>query len=175
MEYLIVYLIRGRAKRYHKDLINEISSKFKIRNLNNHMMSHTTLKAPFKIKEIKKVENFLNSFCKKQKLSKIKIDGFGNFGKHVFYLNILFSKKASKIYKSLLVELKKFKEISFGEYDWLGTFHSTICYVKDENQFKKIQNFVKGRNPKYLLYLDNITILKEFKGNWKIHKTFKIK
>jgi len=175
MQYGIVYLIRGRPRTYQQCLTNELSKKFRITNLNKHITPHVTLKAPFKTNKIKVIESIILNLCKDSKKYPVKIKGFGNFGKEVIFLDVRFSLKAKRIYKKLLKELKKIKWVSFNQYDGLGTFHATLAYAKNEDQFSYIMKYIKKRKPSYGLEFDNISLLKKVGKNWKIYKVFEIK
>lgn len=172
--YVIVYLIKGEAKKYQKNLINELSRKFKIKNLNNHIPPHITFKEPFTTNNIKEIEDIITNICKQSKKYPVKIKGFGNFYKKVLFLDVRLSFKARRVYKRLLKELKKVKWMHWGKYDGLGTFHSTIAYTKNKKQFSNIMEYLFGRKPSYNLEFDNITLLKEVGKNWRVYKVFKI-
>jgi len=175
MQYVIVYLIKGKPKIYQQGLINELSRKFNLHNLNKHIPPHVTLKLPFSTKNIKVIEKLILNICKDSKKYPVKIKGFGNFGKEALFLDIKFSFKAKRIYKKLLKELKKIKWVSFNQYDGLGTFHATLAYAKNKKQFSYIMKYLQKRKPSYDLEFDNISLLKKIGKNWKIYKVFEIK
>ena len=42
--YVLVYLIKGRAKKYHLSLSRDLSKKFRIKNVGRRIEPHITLK-----------------------------------------------------------------------------------------------------------------------------------
>ena len=86
MKYFIGCLIKGDVKKYQEKLIDKISKNFGVRNLNEHIPAHFTLKAPFEAKHIDSIKKLLKKFSLKEKRSRIKIDGIGNFHRRVIYL-----------------------------------------------------------------------------------------
>jgi len=175
MKYVIVYLIKGRAKKYQERLTNEISSKFKIRNLNNHISPHITLKTPFKKNNIKDIENFLDKFSKKKKKFKIKICRFGSFKNKVIYLNIVTDRNYFRFQGDLIESLSNNKLVYIRKIDLSYKPHATIGFAKNPMQFKKIMDFFAKYNPNFTLNFDNITILKKPKNKWILYKEFNLK
>ena len=43
-KYVLVFLIKGDARKYHLNLTKELSQKFKIENVWNRIAPHVTLK-----------------------------------------------------------------------------------------------------------------------------------
>ncbi len=175
MKYMIVYLIKGKAKKYQVGLTNELSKKFGLYNLNNHIMPHLTLKVPFERKNIKEVEAVIKKFSSSKKPVKLRIQGFGEFNKSVVYLKIELSKEVKALRNDLLKELKNLPRMRFRKYDGESIPHATLVYAKDRKKFLKVWEYLSSRNPKYLLYFDNMAILKKPKNKWIIQKEFKIK
>jgi 2'-5' RNA ligase len=177
MKYVIVYLINGKPERYHHKLVREVGPKFGERYLiENPRPSHVTLKYPFELKNSKKLEKFLREFAHRQKIHKIKIYGFGNFERHVAFLNTKFSKQAYYVQKSLIKELQKIKGIKARKFDKNFEPHLTIAYGNTKKNFDSIWNYLKKFNkPNFNLKFDNIAILKQSGKYWKVYKVFKIK
>jgi len=179
MKYSIFYLIKGNAEKYHQKLVKEVGPKFGERYLiENPLPSHITIKVPFEFEKhrIKKIERLLNEFVKKQKLSKIKINGFGNFDRHVAFLKIKPSKQAIKIQKELLKGIKKINEVKLNGFDIKWHPHSTISYGNTKESFNGIWRYLKKlEKPKFELNFDNITIMKKQGKYWKVYREFKIR
>ncbi len=172
---MIVYLMRNKVKKYQEKLIDELSKKFKINNLNHHIPAHITLKVPFETKRIKNVENVLRNFVKKQKQSKIKVKGFGSFNGKVIFINPIYSNAAKILTRNLIKDLEIISRMKLKKYDKDHTPHATIGYARNKYQFKEILNFLNSKNPEFSMSFDNITILKKVVRNWKIYKIFKIR
>src|SRR3989338_7253960 len=80
MRYVIVYLIGGKAEKYHQKLVREVGPRFGERYLiENPLPSHITLKSPFELDNSKELESTLKLFVKRYKPEEIEIGGFGNF------------------------------------------------------------------------------------------------
>ena len=95
------------------------------------------------------------------------------FDRHVLYLQVDFSKKAEKIYRELLKELKKIK-MRWTKYDGKTKFHSTLMYCNTLECYKEAWPYVSKLKPDFNLKFDNITILREMKKGWVVYKTYKI-
>lgn len=179
MKYTIVYLLKGKAKNYHRSLVNEISSKFKIKNLNRNIDSHLTLKIPFRTNKIKELEKILAKFSKTQKNSKIDLKRISYFHKRVIYMKAEFSKQSEKAYKLFLKELKKISWLKWRKDDKnlrkLGRFHATLGFARNDRQFKNIWNYLKKKKFNFEQSFDSISILKKPGKRWQTYKTFKFK
>ncbi len=178
MKYSICYLLTGEAGKFHKQKVKELAKKFNESYLlENPIPSHSTLKYPFRTNKIKEIEDVLKEFVKKQKKEKIKIRKINNFYNKVVCLQLDYSKKANKIFKSLVKRLKEIKWMDWNEYDRTikNKFHATLVYGNTPANFKKIWKEVSNLKPKFDVEFDNITILKKPRKYWKIHKVYKIK
>ena len=108
MKYAIFYLIKGKAEIYYKNIIKNIAKisgeKYLI---DNPLPSHITLKYTFDAdkKQIKELEKIIGLFVKRQKKSKINIDGFNNFNKFVVYMDVKFSMEAKYVRNNLIKQL----------------------------------------------------------------------
>lgn len=175
-KYVLVYLPRGEVESYHNDLVNLVGPKFGENFLiENPRPSHVTLKAPFYMDDISKVEAVLEKFVKKCKPSEIIVEGFDKFGQRVAFLNTIFSEDGKEIQKELLSTLKDFKELEFGEFDLKWHPHLTIAYGNTPENFDKIWEYLQVLpKPKFNLKFDNISLLKKVKNCWEVHKIFEI-
>ena len=87
MQYLIVTLLKGKAKKYQQELLYLIPKKFKAkRAILRKPPAHITLKYFFETKNIKPIEDYIKEFSKTHKKSKYKLKGFGNFRKDVIFI-----------------------------------------------------------------------------------------
>ena len=175
MKYAIVYLIRGKAEKYHQKLVREVGPKFGENYLlENPLPSHVTLKSPFRTNKIKKIELLIRAFVKKQHQYGILMGNFGNFRKFVIFSKTKFSRPARKIQKNLIKELKKLKGLKFQRYDLHFKPHATIAYGNTKINFNLIWNYLKKKNKqKFNLKFDNISIIRKPKY-WEIYKIYKI-
>ena len=176
MKLVIVYLIKGKAEKYHKQLVKEVGPKFGEKYMiENPLPSHVTLKSPFETNNIKEIEKLLEEFVKTEKQSKIEINGFKNFKRFVAFLNTKFSKQTLKTQKHLLKKLQKIG-IKSHEFDKKFKPHATISYGNTKTSFNNIWNYLKTLDkPNFDLKLNNIAIMKKGKKYWKVYKEFKIK
>ncbi len=173
MKYFIAYLIKGDAKKYHKGLMNGLFKEFRIDNLSRRIPPHLTLKVPFEFSKISEVEKLIRDFCKKNKKTKIKLKGFGNFNKKVIYLNTFPSVETLNLIDDFLLKLKSIKNISWSRNEIESLhLHSTIAMGNIGVKFDKIWKHLSERFPDYDLEFDNISILKKIGGKWEVHKEF---
>jgi len=95
MRYVIVYLIGGKAEKYHQKLVREVGPRFGERYLiENPLPLHITLKSPFELDNSKELESTLKLFVKRYKPEEIEIGGFGNFRRFVSFLKVKLSKQS---------------------------------------------------------------------------------
>jgi len=179
MKYAIFYLIKGKAEIYHKNIIKNIAKisgeKYLI---DNPLPSHITLKYTFDAdkKQIKELEKIIGLFVKRQKKSKINIDGFNNFNKFVVYMDVKFSMEAKYVRNNLIKQIKHLSFIDIQDFDNNWKSHSTIGYGNSKKTFNLIWKYVQSIDkPNYDLNFDNITIMKKPKKYWKLHRGFKLK
>lgn len=177
MKYVLVYLIRGKAEKYHQKLVKEVGPRFgESYMIENPLPSHITLKSPFQLDNSKELENTLSLFAKKHKKVKIKINNFGNFRRFVAFLKISLPKKVVKIQKDLLKEVKKINGIELHEFDIKWKPHATISYGNTKESFDKIWSYIQTlEKPDFDLSFDNVTILRKPRKRWKVYKIYKLK
>ena len=176
MKIVLVYLIKGPAKKYQNKLAKEVGPRFgEYHLIKNPIPAHITLKSPFEVENIKGIEQLLRRLVKNQKKSIIKIKGFGNFRRFVAFFKTKFSLEAKKTQKQLIKELSK-AGIKIQEFDINFKPHATIAYGNTKKTFNDIWGYLnKIKKPNFNLEFDNITILKKPRKYWKIYKEFKIK
>jgi 2'-5' RNA ligase len=177
MRYVIVYLVKGKAKKYQNKLKNEVGPKFGENHLvDNPIPAHVTIKSPFETKKIEEVESVISEFVKKRKAVDLKIDGFDKFRRFVAFLKIDFGKEGRKVRKDLLKDLEKVKWMKLRGHDLKWKPHVTVSYGNTKESFDGIWNYLaKLKKPKFNLKFDNITLLKKVRGKWKVYKEFEIK
>jgi len=177
MKYFIVYYIKGEAGNFQQKLLYDVAKKF---NVNEAIVrrppAHLTLKYSFvpNKNQLRELEEIVNNFCKNQKKTKLKLEGFGSFNKEVIFLKPIVSKEMRKVHSDFVKELKKLSWMTWKEHDGEElNFHSTIAMKDfDKIKFKKIWKYVNQFKPEYDLLFDNISIFKLSKGIWKLHKMF---
>lgn len=177
MKYVLVYLIRGKAEKYHQKLVKEVGPKFGERYMvENPLPSHITLKSPFELEDSKELEALIKRFIKTHKSTKIKVNDFGNFKRFVTFLKINISKQGFKIQKELLKEVVNIKGIDLHKFDLKWKPHATISYGNTKESFNKIWKYLNTlEKPNFQLEFDNITILRKPKKFWKVYKIYKLK
>ncbi len=174
MRYFIGCLVRGKAETYQQDLIENICRRFDVRNLNNHVPAHFTLKSPFQTENISVIEGLLCEFCAQQKAAKIVIDGIGSFGEHIIFLDGT-SKDGEQVFRRLIKELQKIEWMQFREYELTDVnFHSTLARSRDKKQFEKIMQFLESEKPIFDVQFDNITIFANIEGKWSVYREFRL-
>ncbi len=178
MKYFIGYLIKGEAKQYQINLINELSKNFRINNLNKTIMPHLTLKyfaQDIDKKKLIELEKIISEFTKKVRKFNFSLTSFENFDKEVIFMKTS-GKGLDRLYSKFFNFLDSIKWIEWLKFEReKHKFHATIAIVKDDAKFIKIQKYLSNLEPKYPLSFDNLAILKKLKNKWIVHKEFKIK
>jgi 2'-5' RNA ligase len=175
MRYFIGYLIMGAAKEYQEKLIRKICGEFDVRNLNEHVPAHFTLKSPFETEEISEVEKLLEKFCKGEKVSDIKVDRIGSFEERIIFLDGEPSNGAENTFNGLIEELRKIDWMEFRKYELSDVnFHSTLARARSPEQFKEIIKFLKNEKMAFELKFDNIAIFENVGRKWKVYREFRL-
>lgn len=177
MNYRIVYLLKGKAKKYAEKLIKGVYKKFGVSFCySGKQPAHITLKYRFETKEVKKVEKILKDLCNSTKSSEFEIGGIGNFTKHALYLKVRPSKEMIVFEKKLIKSLNKYRGDLFKHDKKLhNNFHVGIAHHDISNKFKEIKEYLEKFDRKFKVKFDKIYLIKKPKNKWIIQKTFTIK
>ena len=177
MNYRIVYILSGNAKKHAERLIKDVSKKFKVPFVYSRKQPpHITLKYRFETKNVKEVENVLDEVCKSSSPFTFEIGGIGNFDKEVLFLKVKPSKEMVKIHTELVRGLKKL-DFDWDEFDkhLSKNFHVCIAMQDIEDKFNEIKRYLKKSNKKFKIKFNKISLIKKPKTKWIIQKEFKIK
>ena len=176
MQYLIVTLLKAKAKTYQQKLLYKVPKIFKAkRAILRKPPAHITLKYFFKTKNIKPIEECIKEFCKSNKKSKYKIKGFNHFRKDVIFMDTIPSKKMKDTHKRFLKYLTDNTRIKLTNIDKIPHYHSSVAHNDIKKEFKEIFSYVSKLNPKFDCEFDNIAILKIQDNLLKIHKVYPLK
>lgn len=175
MEYFLAYLIEGAVAKYHQKLVKEVGPRFGENHMtDNPQPSHITLKSPFKLNSVKKLDKILKRFAENQISQRVVIGGFGNFRRFVAFLKIKLPKRAREIQKSLLLEVDGIDGIKIHNFDKKFKPHATISYGNTRENFNQIWEYLrKKKERKFYPWFDNITLLKKTNGLWKVYKIYR--
>ncbi len=175
MIYFIGYLIKGKAQKYHHKLCSELSNKFGIKYLPATIPSHLTLKAPFETNNINAVEEKIEDFLADAEKTKLKLNGFGHFGKEVIFIDVKPSKEMIGFHKKIISKLEEIKDLQWKELEKKGfQFHLTVATKGIKLKFDEMWQYLSDYNSLYNLELDNLAILKYENGKWVVYKEYKI-
>lgn len=179
-KYLIqIRFLDRHAKQYAKDLIFEISNKFKVRGVTRKRpVPHISLFGPFETRDPEKMVETVVSVCRKYiDLIEYKISGFGGFDNHLpehkaIYLKIDGSHNLKDLRWDISRALMPFCK-SQNKYDRDGkekfNFHATLAFKDIDYKFKEILNYLKRKKrPQILQTVIRITIIR----NGRIFKEF---
>lgn len=179
-KYFLGCLLSKRFNTYQHKLRDEIAKETGlIWTKKTNLPAHLTLKYHFSINDMENFDKILSNFCKKHKKTKIKVGGFGNFGKETIFIKAKFSKEARKTFLGLLKELHLLKDISWTNYEGPDlTFHSTLAQHVG-SKFNETQKQLIGKEKYSDEWFDNITLLeliKEHKNynQYRIYKRFNL-
>jgi len=166
-DYLIEFRLTGYAKKYLKDLIFEVSRKFRVRGVTarKNVVPHITLFGPFTTNNEKEMVSRVVSVVRKYFLVSFKFQNFDYFKEnHVIFLNVKPSTELKdlryEIAQSLLGICKAPNHA--GNVDF--RFHGTIAFKDIESKFNDIWRYLKRKeDPNINQYLLRVTILKNSK------------
>ncbi len=175
MKYVLVYLLKGKAKTYHTKLVKEVSRQFNTADLSSHIPAHLTIKSPFFTEDILEVESIIKKIAKDVKRSPFLLKGFGHFDKRVIFMDVSPSEEMIFLYTTILEALKQVPDMTFSTHEEKKiNYHATIAYCDSEKIFNSIWNYLSFRKPQYELEFNAIAILKKPKDKWILHKEFTI-
>src|SRR3989344_129586 len=171
MKYAIACVFNGGLEKYHKSLANEIAKEFGLTVVKKqNLPTHLTLKYPFNLKNIKKLEEKIEKFAYGNRKAKIKVGGFGFFGKDVAYLKINNSFNAGRLISKLIKELKTIKNLDWTNVDAENLVPHCTLVIGCNKKFKSIKRFLQNKEKYFNVYMDNLTIFKLVSKKRKIHK-----
>jgi len=168
--YLIEFRYHGYAKKYLKSLVNEVDSKFKLKN--KKVFPHITMFGPFHTNHQREVINTFKKVCSRHNKIPFRLKGFSNFNKRVIYSEIFPSPELIKIRQEVAKELnklksffifKKVKTIGISDFEKKFYFHSTIA-MNLGPKFDKVWNYLrKKKSSKISQHLLRLTLLRNGK------------
>lgn len=177
MNYRIVYLLKGEAKKYAEKLIKDVAKKFNVNFVySGKQPAHITLKYRFETKKVKEVEEVIRKICNKTKSSSFEIGGIGNFKRDSLILKVKPSKEMVEFEKKLLKNLNHFKGDLY-KFDKVlyKSFHVGITHHDIKEKFSLIRDYLKKHNKKFRVKFDKVYLIKKPKDKWIVQKTFSIK
>lgn len=178
-KYVIVSLIKGKAKEYHTSLTKKISQEFNIVNVGERIEPHITLKyfnQFLSLEGIKKIESKLQSFCKTHRKARFQLKGISNFDDKVIFIDVVPSQEMRLLYAELTTALESIHWIQWNQFDRENIhFHSTLAEGESlQGKFSKVFSFLSKERPDFDLDLDNICILHKPQDKWLLYKEFKL-
>jgi 2'-5' RNA ligase len=177
MNYRIVYLLKGDAKKYAEKLIEDVSKKFNVNFVySGKQPAHITLKYRFETDNVKEIKKIISEICNSTKSSTFEIGKIGNFQKHALFLKVKPSKEMVKFDKILIRSLKQIG-IRPNDFDktLYNSFHVGIAHHDISHKFAEIMAYLKKFDKKFKVRFDKIYLIKKPKSKWIIQKEFKLK
>ena len=175
--YIIAFMIGGEAEAYHNQIVKDISSRFSLQNVSEMVDPHITLKSAFETDNVAGLESVLARFCSQNKKSEMELRGFGHFDKDVIYMDVRPSGEAMKMFQGLTRELKGIEWMGWTRYDAENMkFHATLAAYDIREKFDGVWNYLNMTySPEFVVFFDNITILRLENGKLVRHKEFAFK
>lgn len=177
MNYRIVYLLRGEAKKYSEKLIEEVAKKFNVNFVySGKQPAHITLKYRFETNKVKEVEGVIREICEETKSSDFEIGGLGNFKKQALILKVRPSKEMVQFDKKLIKNLKRLK-ISPNAFDKVlyKNFHVGIAHHDIRDKFDEVKDYLKKYDKKFRVKFDKVYLIRKPRNKWVVQKKFDIK
>lgn len=167
--YLIEFRFSGKAKKELKQLIYDVSNKFKVKGVTSkRAVPHITLFGPFQTRNEREMVSKVVSVVKNYNIVKFKISDFSYFDNpqnKVIYVNINPSEELDELRWELSKKLRSIVEkINSTDSNRKFYFHATIAFKDIDTKFNKIWDYLKTKTPpKYRQCLLRVTILKNGK------------
>lgn len=162
--FFIEFRFHGYPKQYLKDLIREVSRKFKVRGaIKKRAVPHMTLYGPSQTTNIHKVFAAIEKIGKRYTFAPFKVEGFdwfnGKEGK-VICAGITASPELDKLRLELAKELSKISTSQSWDASASYRFHTTIASKDIDRKFNQIWRYLKAKEEPYInQQLLRITVL----------------
>lgn len=179
MKHIITHLIRGEAGKYHEKLTEDLSERFGVFPLHDRIAPHLTFKQWFELDEqgmsalYQRLENFANSHTQ----SGYSLNGFGNFGKDLIYIDALPSAEMSQNILDLMHTLRQIEGLTFDEFDTGSHLHATIAMgALKPFDYGQIWGYLTTvPQPDFKMQFDNIAVLKRTVDRWVVDRVWELK
>jgi len=159
--YLIEFRFFGKAKYEMKQLIYEISHKFRLPK--KRAIPHISLAGPiFTNNESKLVQDF-KKLCSDSPVMGFEIDGFEVFEENrVVFIKIRPSQQLEEFRCELSKKLQPYCDLKKPyDYEREFKFHATIAMKLDPNKFDMIKEYIaKIKQPKFKHLMMRVTLIK---------------
>ena len=177
-KYCLVYVLEGKAKKYHLELSKRISKTFKVSNPSKRVAPHITLKYLGEIKKenISNLKNKIEEISKQIEKFNIQLEGINNFEKEVIFIDVKKTKKLMNNYLKIYSEITKLNFIQkIPQFEGRNVhFHATLCAHDIKNKFDEIMKYLSEEKPKYKASFNNLVLKKKIKNIWKPIKMWKL-
>lgn len=165
--YLIEFRFHGYAKKYLKNLIFDVSNRFKVRGVTRkHVVPHITLYGPFNINNESEMISRVTSICKsyEDKIINFKLNGFSKIGNKVICIDVNPSEELKNLRRSISKNLLPISKAQpwDSEHDFI--FHGTIAFKDIQYKFGKIWSYIDNiEEPNINQNLLRVTLIKNAK------------
>ena len=168
--YLIEFRLHGYAKRYARELSEQISHKFHVKQVvRKGRPPHITLFGGFSCSNEKELIQKFVKVCKNFNLIKFRLHDFGHIENRVIFIDVEPSPELKELRLKLAEELNPICDAKEWDKKKDFVFHATLTLKDIENKFDRIwghlQNLEKPSIEQHLLrltLLKNGKILKEY-------------
>ena len=163
-DFFIEFRFHGYPKQYLKELIREVSRKFRVKGaIKERPVPHMTLYGPSQATRMPKVFAAIERVGKRYTLVPFKVEGFGWFdGKKgkVIYAGIIASPELEKLRQELARELSKISTPQCWDALPDYKFHTTTAFKDIDHKFNQIWHYLmKKEAPHINQQLLRITVL----------------
>jgi 2'-5' RNA ligase len=172
MQYLLVHVLSSPAREWVDDAKEHIITHFDVSDIRG-IAPHITLKYYFDDSSLSAVEGIC--LAATHKAVRFRLEGFGNFGSSVLFLNALPSAEMIALYHDLAKAMQK-SNVPFDEHEKEGIhFHATLAAGVRAQDFEGIMNYLNANRRAFSLKLDNLTILKYTGDEFVVHRTYELR
>ena len=168
--YLIEFRFHGYAKRYARELSEQISHKFHVKQVvRKGRPPHITLFGGFSCDNEKELVQKFIKVCKSFDLIKFRLDDFGHIENRVIFIDVKHSIELEELRLQLSKELMPVCKAKEWDKKESFVFHATLALKDIEYKFDKIWAYLQGmEKPNIEQHLLRLTLLR----NGKILKEY---
>lgn len=168
--YLVEFRFHGYAKRCVRELSEQISHKFHVKQVvRKGSPPHITLFGGFSCSNEKELVQKFIKVCKSFDLIKFRLNGFGHIENKAMFIDVEPSQELKELRLQLAKELSTVCEAKEWDKEQDFVFHATLSLKDFEDKFDKIWAYLQSlEKPEIEQYFLRLTLLR----NGKIMKEY---
>ncbi|MEL7120977.1 MAG: 2'-5' RNA ligase family protein [Bacteroidota bacterium] len=120
---------------------------------------HITIKSPFEASNITPFVAYLEKIAQTTSPFEITIDGFGNFGNQVLFLEVLENPTLTQLHHTIINDFQQAFMIAPDQYEGANVkFHVSIAGFNETELFQQAQEYISAHKAEFSLQINQLGI-----------------